>query len=154
MGLFIFIIVFVVVVLGIALYKHNEMVASGEIAQRSMEFMYKVQCYTLNDTPDDRIVQSAADIITPNMKVLVSGYGSDYVLYSGKKWTARLECVDRQGGKVVWTLTFIDFVKDGMNVVGAIDMNRLTTALEKMFLSIDSNVLMQTFEHDYKIKRM
>ncbi len=152
MGLFLglgigFALLAIAICVGLKLNKKN--LASGEIIERKPNFMNDGEEFTLNTVIDPIEMKKSLIEIHNKLGVSLQGntevgkIGMDYVTFK-----TQIKRMSQEEGKSVYRFEFIEWKTRRGMPENAIMMNKLATAVERMFSSFDPNVTVRTYERD------
>ncbi len=142
---FVFAFGLLAVVIVVGLIGHKRLVDAGEITSRKANFMENAELFVLSLPDETMVTEGIRTLPYGMMSVGVKGSSQDQVFcFTGKKWAARLNRCENEGDKAVYKFAFTEWKTHNGMAVDALNMNRLTTALEKMFLAINPETRMRT----------
>ncbi len=142
-----FVIAFSILALVIVggLIAHNKLKKEGEIISRRNNFMEQAEIFTLTLEDVSRITEGIRSLPYGTMSVSVKGSSeTQQFRFTGTRWKARLFRLPDEGGQAVYRFEFTEWKTHNGMAEDALNMNRLLTALEKMFLSVDPNTAVRT----------
>lgn len=146
--------VFMAILIAISLRAHNKMVANGEIISRDTKFMEKAELFTLN-APEPTAVSGRIKGFSVYEKGGISMKGStedQKYVFKASSWSAVLERQSVSDGKSVYRFQFVSWKTSNGMAQDSLNMNRLLTAIEKMFLEFDPQTQVGTELVDFKTK--
>lgn len=143
----------IVIAVAIGLAGNKKLVESGQIINRGTRFMESAEIFTLN-TPDPAAVSSSVKSFAVYEKgVSMKGSTADQIYtFNGGSWAAKLKMMSSADGKSVYRFEFTSWKTSNGMPQDAINMNRLITSVEKMFLAFDPNTQVSTEALDFKTK--
>lgn len=145
------------VVLGVLIYfslqAHNKMVDEGKIISRRTNFMENAEEFTIKTVETEKITEAVKAMNYADMNTGMQGSSEQQLFkFSGSTWTAQLRKLSDDGTHMVYSFKFTSWKthngmpKDGLN------MNKLTTAVEKIFLELDPEAQVRTVPMEIKTK--
>ena len=143
------VILIVAAVMGVAIFfalkGHNKMVAEGKIVSRRPDFMKNAEIFTLSPVDPARVVEAVKGFDYRDMHTSMKGSSEKQSFqFSGNGWEARLYRVQADETQAVYRFEFTNWQSNGRMPQGGLDMNKLATAVEKAFLSLDPGTQVQT----------
>ena len=104
--------------------------------------------------PDEKMVTEGIKALPYGMmSVGVKGSSKDQVFrFTGKRWAARLNRCENEGERAVYRFAFTEWKTHNGMAEDALNMNRLTTALEKMFFAINPETRLRTEPIEFERK--
>ena len=148
-----FVLLIVAAVMGVVIYfamkSHNKMVADGKIISRRTNFMESAEEFTLSAVDPARVTEAVKAIDYAEMRTKMQGSNEQQLFkFTGSTWSAQLHKLRDNGTQVVYRFEFTNWkTHNGMPQDG-LNMNKLTTAVEKIFLSLDPNTQVRTVPLD------
>ena len=141
------------VVIAVGLIAHKRLVDAGEIISRKTNFMENAEIFVLS-LPDEKMVTEGIKALPYGMmSVGVKGSSKDQVFrFTGKGWAARLNRCENEGERAVYRFAFTEWKTHNGMAEDALNMNRLTTALEKMFFAINPETRLRTEPIEFERK--
>lgn len=145
--------IFIIAVV-LALKKHNSLIESGEIAKRSTKFMEMAEIFTLNTPVNEEVSEKIKQFSCYSKGVGMKGSTVDqHYTFSGYGWDAYLKRISAENSKSVYRFQFTNWKTSNGMPQDALNMNRLLTCIEKMFLSFDPDTQVQNEAVDFSTKR-
>ena len=147
----------VAAVMGVVIYfamkSHNKMVADGKIISRRTNFMESAEEFTLSAVYPAQVTEAVKAIDYAEMRTKMQGSNEQQLFkFTGSTWSAQLHKLRDNGTQVVYRFEFTNWkTHNGMPQDG-LNMNKLTTAVEKIFLSLDPNTQVRTVPLEFKTK--
>ena len=151
------VLLIVAVIMGVAIYfamqSHNKMVAEGKIISRRTNFMESAEEFTLSVVDPAKITEAVKAMDYADMHTKMQGNNEQQLFkFTGSTWSAQLHRLSDNGVQVVYRFEFTNWkTHNGMPQDG-LNMNKLTTAVEKIFLGFDSNTQVRTVPLEFKTK--
>lgn len=151
------VLLIVAVIMGVAIYfamqSHNKMVAEGKIISRRTNFMENAEEFTLSVVDPAKITEAVKAMDYADMHTKMQGNNEQQLFkFTGSNWSAQLHRLSNNGAQVVYRFEFTNWkTHNGMPQDG-LNMNKLTTAVEKIFLGFDSNTQVRTVPLEFKTK--
>ena len=155
------VLLIVAAVMGVVIYfamkSHNKMVADGKIISRrtnfSTNFMESAEEFTLSAVYPAQVTEAVKAIDYAEMRTKMQGSNEQQLFkFTGSTWSAQLHKLRDNGTQVVYRFEFTNWkTHNGMPQDG-LNMNKLTTAVEKIFLSLDPNTQVRTVPLEFKTK--
>ena len=144
------VLLIVAAVMGVVIYfamkSHNKMVADGKIISRRTNFMESAEEFTLSAVYPAQVTEAVKAIDYAEMRTKMQG-SNEQQLFKFTGSTLR-----DNGTQVVYRFEFTNWkTHNGMPQDG-LNMNKLTTAVEKIFLSLDPNTQVRTVPLEFKTK--
>lgn len=138
--------------IGIGLLGHKKLVQSGQIVSRDTHFMEKAEIFILNE-PDPAQVVEQIKTISGNVGIHMKGSSVDqWFKFDTSGWEAKLEKQSPENGKCVYRFQFTHWNTYRGMPEGALAMNKLLTAVEKMFVSFDHETVVKTEAVNFNTK--
>ena len=151
-----FVLLVVAAVMGVVIYfamkSHNKMVADGKIISRRTNFMESAEEFTLSAVYPAQVTEAVKAIDYAEMRTKMQGSNEQQLFkFTGSTWSAQLHKLRDNGTQVVYRFEFTNWkTHNGMPQDG-LNMNKLTTAVEKIFLSLDPNTQVRTVPLEFNI---
>lgn len=150
-------ILIVILILGIIIYfslrAHNKMVAEGKIISRRTDFMESAEVFTLTATDPARVTEAVKALNYADMRVHMQGSSEQQIFrFSGNSWNAKLQKMSGDDAQMVYRFEFTNWKTHNGMPQDALSMNKLTTAVEKLFVALDANTRVQTVPLEFKTK--
>ena len=144
-------------VFGIVFYfsykEHKKLVAAGEILSRATNFMEKGEEFTLSLPDSASVTEGIRNLPYEKMSVSVKGNSKDqFFRFQGTKWTAMLRRQSEESGISVYRFEFTGWKTSRGMAEDSLNMNRLQTAIEKMFLRLDPETTVREFPLELKTR--
>lgn len=157
MELFVIILI-VAAVMGVAIYfalkSHNKMVAEGKIISRRKNFMESAEEFTLCAVDPAQVTEAVKAMDYADMHTRMQGSSQQQLFkFTGNGWAAQLHKLSDNGAQVVYRFEFTNWKTHNGMPQDALNMNKLTTAVEKLFLSLDPNTQVRTVPLEFSTKR-
>ena len=151
------VILIVVAVVGVAIYfalkAHNKMVAEGKIISRRKNFMESAEEFTLSAVDPAKVTEAVKAMDYADMRTKMQGSSERQLFkFTGSTWAAQLHKLSEDGTQVVYRFEFTNWKTHNGMPENAVNMNKLTTAVEKMFLGFDPNTQVRTVPLEFKTK--
>ena len=145
------VILVVVAVMGVAIFfalkAHNKMVAEGKIISRRPDFMENAEEFILSPVDPASVTEAVKGFDYQGMHTSMKGSSEKQIFqFSGNGWESRLYRLPAEETQSVYRFEFTHWkTNSGMSMPqGALDMNKLTTAVEKAFLNLDPHTQVRT----------
>lgn len=154
----IWIILFVsAVLIGIILFaanaKNKQLVSEGKIIVRRTDFMEKAEEFTLTAVDPARVTEGVRNMDYAAMHTGMKGSSEQQRFeFTGNGWSARLVRLSADETKTVYRFAFTGWKTRNGLPQDALNMNQLTTAVEKLFFSLDPNTLVREVPMELKTK--
>ncbi len=137
----------------VGMKSHNKMVSEGKIISRRTNFMENAEIFTLTPVDPTRVTDAIRAIDYANMHTKMQGSNDQQLFkFSGSTWSAQLHKIDDTGSQVTYRFEFTNWKTHNGMPENGLDMNKLTTAIEKIFLGFDSSTQVQTVPLEFKTK--
>lgn len=139
-------IIVCVVILGAAiLFKsmyQSSQIASGKLRRRPPDFTHYTSFFTLKNIPDEELVKAIKNLDT---KVKIKGNVEEVLFECGSYFKAALTRLERDADKMVYSFAFTSWEEyaNGRSDFD-MEMNRLLTTIEKLFLELDPETRIST----------
>lgn len=142
-----------VVTICVGMKKHNKMVSSGEIISRRPDFMENAEEFTLSAVDPAAVTEAVKAMDYNAMHIGLKGSSERQNFeFTGSSWTAKLYKLSENGAQVIYRFEFTGWkTHNGMPQDG-LNMNKLTTAVEKIFLGFDPNTQVREVPLELKTK--
>lgn len=158
MGLVITLLIGVAILVGAFAYglsKHKKLVDEGQIISRNTDFAEYVYEFT-SKIGSIRPLTEAINSLDYN-KIGADMEGDIYkqrYQFGNSKFKAVLVCTafDEPSGIAVYRFQFTQFRTNGSIPTDSLSMNKLLTQIEKVFLSLDPNTGVKTYQADLNSK--
>lgn len=150
-------ILFIVALMGFVFYfslkSQKQMVADGKIISRRTNFMESAEEFTLSAVDPARVTEAVKAIDYAEMRTKMQGSNEQQLFkFTGSNWTARLHRLSNDDAQTVYRFEFTSWKTHNGMPRDALNMNKLTTAVEKIFLSLDPNTQVRTVPLEFKTK--
>ena len=151
------VLLIVAAVMGVVIYfamkSHNKMVADGKIISRRTNFMENAEEFTLTVVEPERVTEAVRAMSYADMHTKMQCSNEQQLFkFTGSTWSAQLHKLRDNGTQVVYRFEFTNWkTQNGMPQDG-LNMNKLTTAVEKIFLSLDPNTQVRTVPLEFNTK--
>lgn len=121
---------------------------AGQIIDRKNDFTHKAEEFTLTVTDKNQITNGVKGLPYSDMNVSMKGDSEKQAFYfNGGTFEAQLWLKSEENGKVVYEFNFTHWMEPNSisTVDGFYNMNKLLTAVERMFLSVDVNTQVKSW---------
>ncbi|MDY2872444.1 MAG: hypothetical protein SOT57_07910 [Eubacteriales bacterium] len=151
------VLLIVAAVMGIVIYfslkSQKQLLADGKIICRRIDFMESAEEFTLSAVDPAQVTEAVKAIDYAEMRTKMQGSNEQQLFkFTGSTWSAQLHKLRDNGTQVVYRFEFTSWkTRNGMPC-DALSMNKLTTAVEKIFLSLDPNTQVRTVPLEFKTK--
>lgn len=151
------IIISLIIIVPIAIYcnnKRNELISEGKIVNRDLKFTQMAEIFTINKLSDYSLVNDGLmNFDYDDIKCNLDGSKSKQSFkFKGSDWSAKLWLLDDREAETVYRFEFENWSERNGIPYSALPMNKLLTAVEKMFLAIDSNAKVASEKIEFKTK--
>lgn len=152
------IIVVVIIIMAVAIYfslqTHKKLVAEGKIVSRSKNFMENAEEFTLVAVEPEKVTEAIKALNYNEMRTQMQGSSEQQLFkFTGNGWNAQLHRLEDNGTQVVYRFEFTHWKTHNGMAQDMMNMNKLLTAVEKMFLGFDSNTQVRSVALELKTKR-
>lgn len=144
-------------IMGIVVYfsmkAHNKMVSDGKIISRRTNFMENAEEFTFRKIDPATVAALVKAINYADMHASMQCSEERQLFrFNGSAWTAQLHKLSENDTQAVYRFEFTNWkTHNGMPRDG-LNMNKLTTAVEKVFLSLDPNAQVKEIPLEIKTK--
>ena len=151
------VLLIVAAVMGIVIYfslkSQKQLLADGKIICRRIDFMESAEEFTLSAVDPAQVTEAVKAIDYAEMRTKMQGSNEQQLFkFTGSTWSAQLHKLRDNGTQVVYRFEFTSWkTRNGMPC-DALSMNKLTTAVEKVFLGFDPNTQVRTVPLEFKTK--
>ena len=147
----------VVAVMAVVIYfsmkAHKKLVSEGKIISRRTDFMENAEEFTLAAIDPSRIIEGVKGFNYQEMHVSMKGSSEKQSFrFTGSSWAAQLFRVSTDEAQCVYRFEFTNWKTNGSMAEGAMGMNMLLTAVEKMFLDLDHETQVRAVPLELKTK--
>ncbi|MBR6378051.1 MAG: hypothetical protein IKS05_09875 [Oscillospiraceae bacterium] len=134
--------------------QHNKLVGEGKIISRRTNFMESAEIFTLNPPDPAAVTAGVKAFDYSDMHTSMKGSSEkQFYQFTGGSFGAKLaKQADTPEGKAVYRFEFTNWKTHNGMPRDAMDMNKLTTAVEKLFVSLDPNTQVSTQALEFKTK--
>lgn len=132
----------------------NKMLAEGRIINRDMDFHEKAEIFNIKKQSDfSQIIDGVMNFNYNDIRCSLDGdKNTQNYKFKGADWNARLWLVSNEEDETVYRFEFENWHQRNGIPTGGLAMNKLETAIEKMFLSIDSDTKVSTEKIEFKTR--
>lgn len=144
-------------ILGVIIYfsmrAHNKMVSEGQIISRRTNFMENAEEFTLVLADPDQVTQAvnALDYHAIHTEMKASSQQQIFQ-FKGSSWTAQLRRLKEDRNQTLYRFEFTNWKTHNGMAQDALNMNRLTTAIEKAFLALDPDTQVRSVPLEFKTR--
>ena len=131
----------------------KKMIAEGKIIYRRENFMENAEEFILAAVAPERVTEAVNALDYADMYTSMRGNSENQkFVFASNYWGAQLYRISSDEDQVIYRFEFTnwqtrdDLAKNGLN------MNKLTTAIEKVFLALDPNTQVRTVPLSFKTK--
>ena len=118
--------------------QHNKLVGEGKIISRRTDFMESAEVFTLRAVDPGKVTEDIKAMDYADMHTSMKGSSERQAFrFEGSGWTAQLAKQDGEEGKSVYRFEFTGWKTRNGLAQDALNMNKLLTAVEKLFVSLD-----------------
>lgn len=154
MGPLIIVLALVAVAIFFALQYHKKLVAEGTIISRRTNFMENAEEFTLVAVDPAQVTEAVKALDYGSMRTHMQGNSEQqWYRFEGASWKAALRKVSEGEGQMVYRFEFTNWKTHNGSVQDSLSMNKLMTAVEKIFLGFDPNTQVQEIPLELKTKR-
>jgi hypothetical protein len=151
------VIAVVVVVMGIACFfamkSHNKMVAEGKIISRRTNFAESAEEFTLSAVSPEQVTNAVKQMDYADMHTKMQGSNEQQIFkFAGNGWAAQLHRLSENTAQVTYRFEFTNWKTHNGMPQDALNMNKLLTAVEKIFLNLDPSTQVRTVPLEFKTK--
>lgn len=135
--------------------RKSKLIDAGQIIDRKNDFTNKAEEFTLTVSDKSQVTSGVKSLPYSDMNVSMKGDGEKQTFFfNGGTFEARLWLKSEENGKVVYEFNFTHWMEPNnlSTVDGFYNMNKLLTAVERMFLQIDGNTQVKAWYVDTKSK--
>lgn len=137
----------------IGLNINKKLVAEGKIISRRTNFMESAEEFTLSAVDPAKVTEAVKAMDYADMRTKMQGNSERQLFkFTGSGWTAQLHKLSDNGTQVVYRFEFTSWKTHNGMAGDALNMNKLITAVEKIFLGFDSNTQVRTVPLEFKTK--
>ena len=132
---------------------HKQLLAEGKIISRSPDFMESAEEFILSQIEPAQITEAVRALDYSDLGVGMRGSGAQQVFqFTGQTWGAQLRRLADEDGRAVYRFQFTNWKTHNGMAQDALRMNKLATALEKLFLGLDPKAQVRTVPLEYHTK--
>ncbi|MCR5611090.1 MAG: hypothetical protein K6F68_04580 [Clostridiales bacterium] len=145
-------VAFMALLFYLGIRSRNKLIDEGKIILRKSDFMRSAEIFTL-DPPDPAAVVAAVKAFDyADMRVSMKGSSEkQQFAFTGSSWGAQLYKQDSDE-KAKYRFEFTNWKSSDGSVKDETNMNKLLTAVEKMFIGFDPNTQVTTVPLELKTK--
>lgn len=153
-AIIILLIIIIVPACVIANNKRNELLSDGKILDRRPDFVKKAEIFTINRMENySKIIDGVMAFDYSDIKCSLDGDKAKQTYrFKGADWNAHLWLVKTTDSNFIYRFEFGEWSERNGIPYSGIPMNKLLTAIEKMFVSIDPNTTVSSEIIEYKTK--
>lgn len=141
------------VIIYFSMKKHKQLVSEGRIISRRTDFMENAEEFTLTAVDPARVTEGVRNMDYAAMHTGMKGSSEQQRFdFTGNGWSARLVRLSADEAKTVYRFAFTGWKTRNGLPQDALNMNQLTTAVEKLFFSLDPNTLVREVPLELKTK--
>ena len=150
-------VIIAAVLIGGAIYigvkRNKQLLAEGKIITRKSNFMENAEEFTLTAVEPEKVTEAVKAMDYAEMRTKMQGSNEQQLFkFTGTTWAAQLHKLNDVGAQVVYRFEFTGWKTHNGMPENAVNMNKLTTAVEKMFLGFDPNTQVRTIPLEFKTK--
>lgn len=136
----------------VAQKKHEQLVAEGSIVERKIDFVEKAEIYTIKKLEDfSPVTNGVMNFNYGDIRCTLDGDKAKQTYhFKGGDWSADLWLVGNSETETVYRFEFANWSERRGIPYSAVNMNKLETAVEKLFMSIDPNAMVRAEKIEYK----
>lgn len=144
-------------ILGVVVYfsmkAHNKMVAEGTIISRRTNFMENAEVFTLRAVDPAQVTEAVKALDYSGMHTGMKGSSQQQIFkFTGATWGAKLFRLNADEEQMCYRFEFTNWKTHNGTPQNGLDMNKLLTAVEKMFLSFDPGTQVAAMPLELKTK--
>ncbi len=159
MGDLILIVLVSAALLGGALYfgqkRADSLIAEGKMIKRDMDFWNFAEIFTLSSVDYKKLRSEINDMDFSEFKITSypdNGGKSEILFKSGYEWNARILYLGESEGRNKFRFEFTTWNTYNGLPMRSDTMNMMETKIEKMFLKLDPNTVVETVENKIETK--
>ena len=147
-------ILLLVVALGITAWYKSSQKSKGNIIDRKKDFAEYAEIFTIRKITDEEFAEAVkkADF-KGTLNTTVTGDTGKLFLEQGKYYKARIAHTQQNEASSVYRFEFLSWTSKHGAPSYSIEMNKLMTKVEKMFLEIDPNAQVASVKNEIKTDR-
>lgn len=150
-------IVIAIVLIGGIIYigvkRNQQLLAEGKIITRKSDFMENAEEFTFTAVEPEKITEAVKALDYNEMRTKMQGSSEKQLFkFTGTTWAAQLHKMSDDGAQIVCRFEFTSWKTHNGMPENAVNMNKLMTAVEKMFLGFDPNTQVRTIPLEFKTK--
>lgn len=144
-------------ILGIVIYfsmkAHNKLVAEGKIISRRTDFAEDAEEFTFRAVEPAQITEAVKALDYGDMHAGMKGSSERQIFkFTGSGWAAQLYRMEAEDAQMRYRFEFTNWkTRNGMPQ-DALNMNKLLTAVEKVFLSFDPSAQVRAVPLELKTR--
>lgn len=147
-------LIIVVPIAIVASSMRNNLIAEGKIVNRAVDFAEKAEIFTMRRPADySYITNGVMNFDYKDIKCSLSGDRARQTYnFKGADWSANLWYVGETADNVTYRFEFNNWSSRNGIPYSGIPMNKLETAIEKLFLTLDPYTMVHTEPVQFKTK--
>ena len=152
-----FVLLIVAAVMGFVFYfslkSQKQLLADGKIIGRRIDFMESAEEFILTSVDPGSVTEAVKAMDYVDMRAKMQGNNEQqFFEFTGSNWTARLHRLSNDDAQTVYRFEFTSWKTHNGMPRDALSMNKLITAVEKVFLGFDPNTQVRTVPLEFKTK--
>jgi hypothetical protein len=131
----------------------GKLMDEGKIIRRSSDFVEKAEEFTLLKADPEQVTEAIRTLDYSDMSARMKGNIRQQVFqFAGSTWEAQLCKIGETESQVVYRFEFTSWKTYRGAPQGFLNMNKLTTSVEKMFLRLDPNTQVKEIPLELKTR--
>ncbi|MCR4610372.1 MAG: hypothetical protein K5644_00585 [Lachnospiraceae bacterium] len=135
----------------------DKLTADGKIVKREGKFFEAEHIFTVTGIDYNSVEQSLKSLNLRECGISETYFGNggrpETLLKSSGGWNALIKFENEANGQYVYNFSIPVYSTHNGNAMGIIKMNMLLTSVEKMFLGLDPNTIVETKKKNYKYQK-
>ena len=130
--------------------EQNQLIAEGKILRRQYDFAESAELFALSPADPREVAEAVQAFDYEDMRVRMQPDGENGFHFAGPGWTARLYRLLGPAQEAVYRFEFLKWKTRNGLLSDYVNMNKLLTAMEKMFLAMDPQTQVSTVKLETK----
>ncbi len=135
----------------------DKLISEGKIIRRDGKFFEAEYKFTLSNAPYKVVEKELKNTDLSHIKITESYYENggrlEILLKAAGGWNVVINLIEENNGKYTYKLSFPVYTTRNGMALDVVKMNMLLTSVEKMFLHIDPETVVESELQDYKYKK-
>ena len=150
-------IIIAIVIIGGGIYlgvkRNQKLLSEGKIITRKSDFMESAEEFTLTAVTPEKVTEAVKALDYKDLGAGMQGSSQQQAFkFNGYSWNAQLFLVSGDENQAVYRFEFTNWKTHNGSVQNVVGMNKMITAVEKLFLALDPNTQVRTIPLEVKTK--